>query len=122
MEPARSSIPLTRLFESRPGKNAALNAGLGSVTGDLVVLTDDDAFPKAEWLREMRAAADAHPDYAVFGGAIVPGWEAAPDSWISAWVPLGVVFSASDPSVPEGPTGAHNVFGPNMAIRAKVFA
>jgi L-malate glycosyltransferase len=115
-------LPLTCLFEPRLGKNAGLNTGLGSINGDLVLLTDDDAFPHANWLQEMRAAADAHPDFAVFGGTVVPRWEAPPDSWISAWVPLGAAFAASDPSIPEGPTTAHNVFGPNMAVRAEVFA
>jgi glycosyltransferase involved in cell wall biosynthesis len=115
-------LPLTYLFESQPGKNAALNGSLGSIAGDLIVLTDDDVFPRVSWMLEMRAAADAHPHYAVFGGTIVPRWEIPPESWITSWVPLAPTFSVSDPSTPEGPTDAHTVFGPNMAIRASVFA
>jgi L-malate glycosyltransferase len=114
-------LPLTCLHESRPGKNMALNTGLESTTGDLVVLTDDDALPHVDWLLEMREAADGHKDYAVFGGVILPKWEVAPDPWITDWVPLGPAFSVSDASVPEGPTTAHNVFGPNMAVRAEIF-
>jgi glycosyltransferase involved in cell wall biosynthesis len=115
-------LPLTCLFESRPGKNAALNAGLQGIAGDLVVLTDDDAFPHVNWLKEMRAVADAHPDYAVFGGTILARWEVPPAFWISAWAPVGAAFAVSDPSVPEGPATAHQVFGPNMAVRAEIFA
>jgi glycosyltransferase involved in cell wall biosynthesis len=115
-------LPLTCLLESRPGKNTALNTGLQGIAGDLVVLTDDDAFPHADWLREMRTAADAHHDYAVFGGTILPRWEAPPASWISAWVPAGAAFAVTGPSVPEGPATSHEVFGPNMAVRAEIFA
>jgi glycosyltransferase involved in cell wall biosynthesis len=115
-------LALTYLFEPEPGKNAALNTGLASVAGDLVLLTDDDTFPNRDWLVRMRAAADAHPDYAIFGGTIVPRWQTPPDSWILSSVPLGPVFSVTDPSALEGPTSEHNIFGPNMAIRADVFA
>jgi L-malate glycosyltransferase len=115
-------LPLTLLFEPTPGKNAALNSALASVTGDLILFTDDDTFPKPDWLCEMRRAADTQRGHAIFGGTVVPRWEAPPESWIVASVPLGVTFSATDPSVPEGPVMSHNVFGPNMAIRADLFA
>ena len=38
-----ASLPLTYIFETTPGKNAALNGGLALVSGDLIVLSDDDA-------------------------------------------------------------------------------
>jgi len=115
-------LALTYLFEPEPGKNAALNTGLASVAGDLVLLTDDDTFPNRDWLVRMRAVADAHPDYAIFGGKIIPRWQTPPDSWILSSVPLGAVFSVTDPSALEGPTSDHNVFGPNMAVRTDIFA
>lgn len=114
-------LALTYLFEPQPGKNIALNTGLASITGDLVLLTDDDVFPYRDWLVQMRAAADAHRDFAIFGGMVVPRWQAPPDSWLLSSVPLGAVFTITDPSASEGPTTSHNVFGPNMAVRAEVF-
>jgi len=115
-------LRLIYLFEPQPGKNAALNTGLSSISGDLVLLTDDDAFPYPDWLVRMREAADTNCNYTIFCGTVVPLWQSSPNLNLLSLVPLGPVFTVTDSTVPEGPTGAHNVFGPNMAIRAEVFA
>jgi glycosyltransferase involved in cell wall biosynthesis len=117
----RDRLPLHCISEPRPGKNAALNAGLKHVDGDLVVLTDDDVFPRSDWLSQLRTAADAQQNYAVFGGKILPRWEVSPPQWLVTRVPAGPTFALTDVSLMEGPTGAHNVFGPNMAVRTSVF-
>jgi len=114
-------LPVRLLHETHPGKNAALNTGLTSIEGDLVVLTDDDVFPRADWLTRLRAAADAHPECSVFGGKILPRWEMPPAAWMISEVPAGPTFTLTDAALADGPTGAHNVFGPNMAVRASVF-
>ena len=86
-------LPLTCISEPMRGKNIALNTGLRSVTGDLVVLTDDDVLPHSDWLRQMRIATDRHPSFFIFGGAILPKWQAPPEPWLLAWVDLGTTFS-----------------------------
>jgi L-malate glycosyltransferase len=116
----RDRLPLTWIVEPEPGKNAALNRGLSAVAGDLVVLSDDDAFPRPDLLVCLRAAADAHAGFSIFGGAVVARWEVPPPDWLR-WVPPGPTFTLTPASLGDGPTGPHNVFGPNMAIRAKVF-
>ena len=40
---ARGKPSLIYIFEATPGKNAALNGGLALVSGDLTVMSDDDA-------------------------------------------------------------------------------
>jgi GT2 family glycosyltransferase len=114
-------LPLTYVFEAEPGKNAALNAGLALVSGDLVVLTDDDAFPRPDWLVRLREAADANPTFGIFGGGVTPRWETEPPMWILDWVPLAPTYTVSDPSLTEGPADGYHVFGPNMAVRAEIF-
>ncbi len=114
-------LPLTAMHEARLGKNHALNAGLSAVLGDLVVLTDDDTFPRRDWLVRFRDAADAHPDFAVFGGLILPRWQTPPPSWVLAWVPLAPTFALTRAEVREGPTESHNIYGPNMLVRTRVF-
>jgi glycosyltransferase involved in cell wall biosynthesis len=114
-------LPLTKVVEPKLGKNSALNAALELVEGDLTVLTDDDAFPRTDWLVQLRTTADEHPEYSMFGGAVVPRWEVAPPSWIQ-WINLGPVFTITPPDMQEGPlSSATMVQGPNMAIRSNVF-
>lgn len=117
----KDRLPLTCLSESRPGKNIALNAALSHVEGDIVVLTDDDAVPRPDWLVAMRTAADEHPAYAIFGGVVRPRWEIAAPDWIVKWVALGPVFTLTPASLAEGPMDHGLVFGPNMAVRTGVF-
>ena len=113
-------LPLTFLYETAPGKNAALNTGLAQVEGDLVILTDDDVYPRRDWLLKMRAAVDAHPEIDVFGGTILPRWESPPPAWI-AWTELSPTFAVTAPELAEGQVSASNIYGPNMAVRADIF-
>jgi glycosyltransferase involved in cell wall biosynthesis len=113
-------VPLTYLFESSPGKNAALNTALESVEGDLVLFADDDILPRPDWLIEMRCAADSHPSFSIFGGTVVPHWEIYPEK-IPSWLPLGPVYGITDPSWKEGPISPGFVFGGNMGMRAEIF-
>ncbi len=116
----QASLPLTYVFEGTAGKNFALNAGLAHLEGDLAVFTDDDVLPHPDWLIRMRAAADTHPDYSIFGGVIRPRWEAPPPQWIQ-WINTQVAYAITDPAMVEGPTKPWFIFGGNMAIRAEVF-
>lgn len=117
----RDRLPLTYLFEEKLGKNVALNTALALVEGDLVVLTDDDAIPRPDWLVSMRSAADAQPTYAIFGGAVLPRWEITPPDWVMKWVPREPAFALTPPSLQQGPLEPHWVTGPNMAVRSEVF-
>jgi glycosyltransferase involved in cell wall biosynthesis len=115
----QSKLPITYVHEPRIGKNFALNTGLESITGDLILLTDDDAVPRPDWLVQVRHIADTKPDFSVFGGVIVPHWEVPPEDWILEYVTYK--YSITDPAWEEGPILPLWVYGPNMAIRPKVF-
>jgi L-malate glycosyltransferase len=112
-------LPITYIQEPRIGKNFALNTGLQSITGDLVLLTDDDAVPRPDWLIQVRHIADTKPEFSVFGGAIVPQWEVPPEDWILEYVTYK--YAITDPAWEEGPILPLWVYGPNMAIRSAVF-
>ena len=114
-------LPLVLLGEPRRGKNRALNRGLAELEGDLAVFSDDDAIPEPDWLVRLRAAADCHREYAVFGGRILPLWDTPPADWILQWVRTAPVFALTDSGLEEGPCDATKVWGPNMAIRASWF-
>jgi glycosyltransferase involved in cell wall biosynthesis len=113
-------LPLQSRREPKLGKNFALNAGLALVEGDLTVLTDDDVLPHEDWLIQLRNAADAQPEFSIFGGSVVPHWEVPPPSWIQ-WVEQGAAFAITDPTWREGPIAPNCIWGPNMAIRSHVF-
>jgi glycosyltransferase involved in cell wall biosynthesis len=115
-------LPLTYAYEARPGKNAALNTGLQHVEGDIVALTDDDIFPRADWLTRLRNGADTHPEYSIFGGVVKPMWEVRPPRW-SNWIPPGPTFATTNPDLKEGPVKAPgHIYGANMAVRSEIFA
>jgi glucosyl-dolichyl phosphate glucuronosyltransferase len=119
---ARRGSPIRYAYEPRPGKSHALNTAIGVARGDLLVFTDDDVLPSAEWLSEyVRAFAETGADYAV--GRILPFWEAPPPRWLSPAL-YGVL------AVPDG--GGQRVLiskgqnehimplGANMAVRRHV--
>ncbi len=114
-----SRLPLTCLFESRRGKNAALNSGLSAVSGDLVVLTDDDVLPTPDWLMQLRSAADSQSPLRFLEVRSCRNGHAPPEDWILNWVPQSPTFAILNSE--EGPIDPRLVFGPNMAIRADIF-
>jgi glycosyltransferase involved in cell wall biosynthesis len=119
LEQRAARLPLTILAEPRQGKNYSLNTGLVAAEGDLVVLTDDDVIPCVDWLVAMRHVADEQLDYDIFSGAIHPIWPEAPPDWMLRCVPKGH-FAWTD--FAEGPAAPWQIWGPNMAVRSKVFS
>ncbi len=115
------SLPMAHLRVAARGKNRALNVGLAERRGDLLVFTDDDAVPEVNWLVEMRNAADENPDFDIFGGAIRPRWERPPQPWHLDCVPQGITYAITNPAMATGPIAASWAWGPNMAIRNRVF-
>lgn len=120
-------LPLRCLHEPRRGKNVALNLALETVLGepagggDLLIFIDDDATPAKDWLRQWEACARDHPDYAVFGGAIVPDWAVPPPEWLERLAPLGLTFGLTAPALQDGPLFPGLVWGANMAVRRAAF-
>lgn len=113
-----TSLPLTWLVESRAGKNRALNAALPLLRGDIFVFTDDDVLPDTRWLEELMSAAKRWPEYAIFGGRIVPD-RALPFDTSEPMIRSAYVISDDYPSDTEIRAG--RIWGPNMAIRAATF-
>ena len=113
-------LPLTVLCEPTAGKNRALNRALPSFEGGLVVLTDDDVLPAADWLCQLQQAADANPEAALFGGTVLPHWSAPRPAWLTeAAVPFSVLYAQQKRAA--GACSCDAIFGPNMAVRRGVF-
>lgn len=114
-------LPLMVMEQPERGKNRALNLALEHVDGDLIVLTDDDVVPTPDWLCQIRQGADTNPQYDLFGGAILPLWLSEPPTWLIENVPVGIAYAITQAHKIDGPTSPGLIWGPNMAIRRKVF-
>ena len=115
-----NKLPIVVIDEQSHGKNRALNMSLGSVEGDLVVLTDSDTVPDKDWLVNIRKTADENPEYDIFGGVIRPVWPDDTPEWIFRLVKLAT-YSITPENQSDGPTKPELFFGPNVTIRTKVF-
>jgi len=107
-----------RIFhEPRRGKSRALNLAMTAARGDLLVFTDDDVQPEADWLDRFLVAASANPGISVFGGRILPRGEVP--AWIRRSSNLQQAllseheYGSKDRRYPLG----HYPIGPNMAVR-----
>lgn len=112
---------LRYVFESRQGKQFALNTGIAHSTGELLAFTDDDiAFP-VDWL-EAAVAVFADPAVELAGGRTLIEWQPmGPPRWyqkdmlaILAGVDLGA--EALNPAPADYAPG-----GSNMLVRRSLF-
>lgn len=87
---------LQYVYESKPGRSSALNAGIRATRGDLVGMIDDDEEVDRRWFATI---ADAFQDPATdfIGGPYVPRWGAEPPTW------LGTSYKAAIGWVDGGP-------------------
>lgn len=70
------------LFESTPGKSAALNTAISAVQGEVIAFTDDDAIPCSGWLRSLLQPFAEDPTVAGVGGPVLPLFEGdGPPRW-----------------------------------------
>lgn len=123
---AAGRLPMTVIDAPVAGKNRALNHALDRIApwldgAELVVVTDDDVVPRPDWLLRLHAAARAAPRADLFGGSIVPVWQAPPPGWLTAMPDaFAVLFAVTDAR--EGPCSAREIYGPNMAVRGRLLA
>ncbi len=120
------ALTMHRLYEGRPGKNVALNAALCAlgdrvIAADLVVFCDDDIAPDPDWLIALAEAAARHKDVDLFGGRIDIVWTRPPPDWLASFAPFfGILFAQT--SCEDGPCAADALWGPNLALRGRLFA
>jgi glycosyltransferase involved in cell wall biosynthesis len=114
------ALPLVILNEPIPGKNRALNTALSTLEGEFVILTDDDALPQPGFIDAWRRTMREHPDCDVFGGTIKPLFEVPLPEWHTrSRRHFDALFAANE--APDGPIDPGSIFGPNMAVRRRVF-
>lgn len=107
-------------FEGSQGLSHARNHGILCARGAVILFTDDDVLPEADWLERTLAGLDKYGADAC-GGYIGPIWEAPPPPWLTPrfYGFLAVRADRTDDfliSPKDQPP-----FGANMAFRKTIF-
>ncbi|MHC4549298.1 MAG: glycosyltransferase [Planctomycetota bacterium] len=117
-----AGLPLRVLHEPEAGKSVAANRATDAAQGELLVWTDDDVRPAADWLRVYVDAAHRHPAAAFFGGRVRPWFESEPPRWLADGLDeVALAYALIDLGPEERRLASREkVNGPNMAIRREV--
>ena len=111
---------LRYVFESNQGLSHARNRGIAETTGKVILFTDDDVLPEADWLTTTLTGLEKYQADAC-GGYIAPIWEAPPPDWLTErfYGFLAVRTEREDDYPITTPSQAP--FGANMAFARYVF-
>ena len=121
LESYQDRLPITVLNEPRPGKNIALNSGLKKVTGDAVLVVDDDIIVDSHWLVAYETVIREQSEHDIFGGVISPYWMETPPDGLTSAIPVEMAYALTSDDYHTGQIDATRLFGPNMAVRARIF-
>lgn len=121
LESFQDKLAIKVLDERRPGKNIALNTGVAHVTGDAVLVVDDDIIVDVNWLIAYEQMFRVQTKHDIFGGAISAHWMKPPPSGLTSAIPVEMAYALTSDDYKTGPIDATRFFGPNMAVRARIF-
>ena len=105
------------VYEAKPGRSHALNAGIAATRGDLVAMIDDDEEVDSRWLVTIASAfSDSSIDF--IGGPYLPRWGGDPPPWLLPQYGSVVGWVESSPTVQRfGPGFNGMLMGGNAVIR-----
>ena len=122
LEKFKDILPLSTIHVSEQGKNKALNKALDSLCRNdaFLILTDDDAAPDQHFLLAWERVAADNPSADLFGGKVVPDFDGEKPDHLKAFKSeFDVLYAANERDSAE--IAARYIFGPNMAVRARIF-
>jgi glycosyltransferase involved in cell wall biosynthesis len=111
---------LRYIYESKRGKSHALNSGLASSGGDIILFTDDDVCPPENWILGMCGPILSGKAHAVAGGVRIaahlerPWMEPLHRNWLSSTEGL-------DPIAPQYLVGANMAFSREVLTQVSAF-
>ena len=107
------------LFEPRPGKSYALNAGIANSRGQVLAFVDDDVKVEPTWLQNLTAEMLNDGERAGVGGRTLPAGKFTPPPWLpdNFYCIVFACFDLGDTATElEQPP-----YGANMAFRKEMF-
>jgi len=107
-------------LEPQQGLSHARNCGIQYARGDILLFTDDDVLPEADWLQTTLIGMDQYQADAC-GGYIAPIWETSPPAWLTErfYGFLAVRTDRTDDYLII--ESGQAPFGANMAVKKSVF-
>jgi glucosyl-dolichyl phosphate glucuronosyltransferase len=111
---------LRYIYEPKPGRSHALNAGIAAARGELVAMIDDDEQVDRGWLLVIEKAFQAAgTDF--IGGPYLPIWGAPRPVWLTNWYRSAAGWvDPGDTIQPFGPPFEAMLMGGNAVIRRSV--
>ncbi len=122
LESYRGLLPLTTIYAAEQGKNKALNKALDKLSqgDDFWIITDDDAIPDEDFLRAWEKVAVDNASADLFGGKVIPDFDGSKPYHLNSFKnEFDVLYAANERDSAE--IAARYIFGPNMAVRARIF-
>lgn len=119
VESFSSRLPLEYCFESKPGKNAALNRAIDLADGDVLLFTDDDVLVQPDWLHQWEAGVARWPEQNIFGGPIHPEWPSPVPRQIRELPFRFNAYCILSLEQNEGPFEVGRPWGANLGIRRR---
>jgi glycosyltransferase involved in cell wall biosynthesis len=111
---------LNYVYEEKPGRSHALNAGIAASRGDLVGMIDDDEEVDRGWLKTIALAfEDSMTDF--IGGPYLPRWGAERPIWLGNAYGAVIGWAESGQAIQQfGPGCDAMLMGGNAIIRRSV--
>ncbi|NOR71689.1 MAG: glycosyltransferase [Methylomarinum sp.] len=121
IESFKKLLPITHVFEKKPGVSNARNKAVEVASGDYILWTDDDVLVDKNWLSVYTEYFLNNSDIDVFGGPILPYYEGSPPKWlvngIDAIRDAFALRNLSSYPIPFIPRSEALPFGANFAIK-----
>jgi len=108
------------VFEPRPGKSHALNAGLLLAGGDVIAFMDDDVVVDPRWMTSLTTPV-LDGTWAGAGGRILPERGFSPPPWLPSTMKYGLAPLALLDLGDQAARLFEAPFGTNMAFRRAMF-
>ncbi|WP_375416589.1 glycosyltransferase [uncultured Hymenobacter sp.] len=108
--------PLRVLNEPRSGKENALTRGFDEAGHEYVCIVDDDNWLYPDYLGQVEAVMDAHPEIGILGACAEAEFEVAPPAWFEQF---RAVFAVGPQAPQPGPLrepGAY-LYGAGSVVR-----
>lgn len=107
-------------IETNQGNSYARNRGIKEATGNIIVFVDDDAIMESDYVTNLLAFYQKHPNVDAAGGRIYPRYEEKKADWLSP-VLMPLIAALDMGNKPKAFRWGKFPIGANMSFRKQVF-